>query len=166
VEQRPRKPRVAGSKPARGSNTSSFGALSIGAIFKISGSSTFEMTDIHGCAGRLEAARHRLLRLEHGELLLKFLDHLQALGLSPSRVLKYATQLCMLFKNVPFDPMGASRADVERVVAWINSQPYKSWTKHGLKLTVKKLLQYAKHGSCHRKAPLCPITIAFVHDVP
>jgi integrase/ribosomal protein L40E len=114
------------------------------------------MTDTHGCAGRLEAARRRLSRLEHGELLLKFLDHLQALGLSPSRVLKYATQLCTLFKNVPFDPVSANRADVERAVAWINSQPYKSWTKHGLKLTVKKLLQYAKCGSCHRKAPVPP----------
>ena len=62
------------------------------------------MTDIHGFAGRLEAARRRLSKLEHGELLLKFLDHLQALGLSPPRVLKYATQLCTLFKNVPFDP--------------------------------------------------------------
>jgi integrase len=114
------------------------------------------MTDIHDCAKRLEAARRNLSRLEHGELLLGFLDHLQALGLSPSRVLKYATQLCTLFKNVPFDPVDASRADVERAVAWINSQPYRSWTKHGLKLTVKKLLQYAKCGSCHRKAPVPP----------
>jgi integrase len=29
-------------------------------------------------------------------------------------------------------------------------------TKHGLKLTVKKLLQYAKCGSCHRKPPVPP----------
>jgi hypothetical protein len=70
--------------------------------------------DIHGCAKRLEAARRNLSKLEHGELLLGFLDHLQALGLSLSRVLKYATQLCTLFKNVPFDPVDASRADVER----------------------------------------------------
>jgi len=114
------------------------------------------MADIHGCAGRLEAARRRLSRLEHGGLLLKFLDHLQALGFSPPRVLKYATQLCALFKNVPFDPVSAGRAEVEKVVAWINSQPYKSWTKHGLKLTVKKPLQYAKCGSCHRKAQVPP----------
>jgi hypothetical protein len=52
--------------------------------------------DIHGCAKRLEAARRNLSKLEHGELLLGFLDHLQALGLSLSRVLKYATQLCIL----------------------------------------------------------------------
>ena len=147
---------VAGSNPARGSATSSSGALSIGGILKISGSSGFEMTDIHGCVKRLDAARRRLSRLEHGGLLLRFLDHLQALGLSPSRVLKYATQLSTLFKNVPFDPVGASRADVEGVVGWINAQAYKSWTKHGLKLTVKKLLQYAKCGSCHRKAPVPP----------
>jgi len=71
------------------------------------------MTDIHGFAGRLETARCRLSRLEHGELLLKFLNHLQALGLSPPRVLKFATQLYTLFKNVPFDPVSANRADVK-----------------------------------------------------
>jgi len=66
------------------------------------------MTDVYECTRRLEAARRRLSKLEHGGLLLRFLDHLQALGLSPPRVLKYATQLCTLFKNVPFDPVGAT----------------------------------------------------------
>jgi len=114
------------------------------------------MKDIHECTKRLEAARRRLSSLKHGDLLLKFLDHLQALGLSTSRVLKYATCLCTIFKNAPFDPVRADRHEVERVVAWINSKPYRSWTKHGLKLTVKKLLQYAKCGSCHKKAPVPP----------
>lgn len=88
--------------------------------------------------------------------MLRFLDHLQALGLSTSRVLKYAASLCTIFKNVPFNPLKADRSDLERVVAWINSQPYKSWTKHGLKLTLKKLVQYAKCGSCHKKTPAPP----------
>ncbi|MCX8178141.1 MAG: hypothetical protein N3F10_07635, partial [Candidatus Bathyarchaeota archaeon] len=61
------------------------------------------MKDVHGCARRLEAARRRLSSLEHGDMLLKFLDHLQALGLSTSRVLKYATSLCTIFRSVPFD---------------------------------------------------------------
>ncbi|MEM1536559.1 MAG: hypothetical protein QXT10_05040 [Candidatus Bathyarchaeia archaeon] len=55
------------------------------------------MKDIHECTKRLEAARRRLSSLKHGDLLLKFLDHLQALGLSTSRVLKYATCLCTIF---------------------------------------------------------------------
>ncbi|MEM3898907.1 MAG: site-specific integrase, partial [Candidatus Bathyarchaeia archaeon] len=114
------------------------------------------MKDIHASARKLEAARRRLSSLKYGDLLLKFLDHLQALGLSTSRVLKYATCLCTIFKNAPFNPAEAEKSEVEKIVAWINSRPYRSWTKHGLKLTVKKLLQYAKCGSCHGKAPVPP----------
>ncbi|MEM3703224.1 MAG: tyrosine-type recombinase/integrase [Candidatus Bathyarchaeia archaeon] len=114
------------------------------------------MVDVYDTAGRLRAARRRLAGLKHGKLLLAFLDHLQALGLSTSRILKYASLLCMIYKNVPFDPVRAEKGDVERVVAWINSRPYKSWTKHGLKLTIKKLVQFAKIGSCHKGAPVPP----------
>jgi len=59
-------------------------------------------------------------------------------------------------KNTPFNPAEATKRDVERAVAWINAQPYKSWTKHGLKLALKKLVQYAKHGSCDAKTPTPP----------
>jgi antitoxin component of RelBE/YafQ-DinJ toxin-antitoxin module len=75
------------------------------------------MTDIHNSAKRLEATRQKLAKLQHEELLLRFLDHLQALGLSTSRVLKYATQLCILYENTPFDPAAASRTDAEKAVA-------------------------------------------------
>ncbi|MEM3466254.1 MAG: hypothetical protein QW566_07270, partial [Candidatus Jordarchaeales archaeon] len=61
-----------------------------------------------------------------------------------------------IFKNVPFDAVKADRHEVERVVAWINSKPYKSWTKHGLKIAVRKLVQYAKYGSCDGKTPMPP----------
>jgi len=108
------------------------------------------MKDIHDCAKRLEAARRRLSRLRHGELLLAFLDHLETLGLSQSRVLKYANSLCTVFRYVPFNPAEVTRRDVEKVIAWINRQPYRDWTKHDLKMAVRKVVQYAKCGSCDR----------------
>ncbi|MEM2483180.1 MAG: hypothetical protein QW365_08815, partial [Candidatus Nezhaarchaeales archaeon] len=112
--------------------------------------------DIHDYAGRLRSARERLSRLENSSLLLSFIGHLSALGLSVGRVAKYANQLCTLMKNCPFDPAKADRRVVERVIAWINSQPYKSSTKEDLKILVRKLVQYAKCGSCGRNTPVPP----------
>ena len=114
------------------------------------------MIDLYDCGRRLEAARKRLSRLPYAELLLAFLDHLKALGLSDNRVLKYANNLSTIFKNTPFNPAEATKRDVERAVAWINAQPYRSWTKHGLKLALKRLVQYAKHGNCDAKTPIPP----------
>jgi integrase len=114
------------------------------------------MNDLYNCQQRLESAKRRLSASPYGNMLLAFLNHLKALGLSDPRVLKYAEALSTIFKHAPFNPAEASRQDIEGVVAWINAQPYKSWTKHGLKLAVKKLVQYAKYGSCEPKAPLPP----------
>jgi len=48
------------------------------------------------------------------------------------------------------------KADVERVVANINSNQNKASTKHDKKLTLRKLVQYAKTGSCAKGTPLPP----------
>ena len=40
------------------------------------------MYDIHEYSKRVESARRRLRRLRHSQLLLDFIDHLHALGLS------------------------------------------------------------------------------------
>jgi len=112
------------------------------------------MVDIHNSLKRFEAARRRVASLDNAELLLAFLDHLEALGLSKLRVAKYASALCTILRNVEFDPAAATKSDVERVVAWINRQPFKEWTKHDLKLALRKLIQFAKNGSCDRKTPI------------
>jgi len=118
------------------------------------------MSDIYGYSERLESAKRRLSRYECSRLLLGFLDHMVALGLSTGRVAKYANHISALMRNVVFDPVKATRSDVERVVAWINSQPYKSSTKGDLRLTVRKLVQYAKFGSCGKKTPL-PVEVSW-----
>ena len=106
------------------------------------------MIDVHGYSKRLESARRRLAQLRHSSLLLAFVDHLLALGLSDGRVAKIANYLCTIFRNCPFDPASASMRDVEAVVGWINSRAYKTSTKDDLRLAVRKLVQYAKFGSC------------------
>ncbi len=114
------------------------------------------MIDVHGYSKRLESARRRLSQLRHSDLLLAFVDHLLALGLSEGRVAKVANHLCTIFRNCPFDPSSASVRDVEGVVGWINSQPYRTSTKDDLRLVVRKLVQYAKFGNCAKKTPIPP----------
>ena len=103
---------------------------------------------------RLEWYRRIIKELKNAKLALKFLDHLSALGLSVARVSKYASHLPASLRVIDFNPINATRNDVEKVVAWINSQPYRKWTKHEKKLVLRKLIQYAKYGSCDRNAPL------------
>jgi len=110
--------------------------------------------EIYDFEGRLRRYRRSIGNLKNGDLALRFLDHLAALGLSKARVSKYASHLPPLLRVVDFDLAKASRQDVEKVVAWINSQPYREWTKHDKKLVLRKLIQYAKFGSCARDVPI------------
>ncbi|MBS7633839.1 hypothetical protein KEJ15_09570 [Candidatus Bathyarchaeota archaeon] len=102
--------------------------------------------------------RHRkiLAQLRHGELALSFLDHIASFGLSKASVAKHAGHLISLLRVMDFDPATATRKDVERIVAWINSQPYREWTRRDKKLVLKKFIQYAKCGSCDRDTPYPP----------
>jgi len=105
---------------------------------------------------RIARYRRVIKKLRNGGLALKFLDHLDALGLSDARISKYASHIPPLLRVIDFDLKAANKQDVEKVVAWINSQPYAEWTKHDKKLLLRKLVQYAKYGSCDRNTPLPP----------
>ena len=85
---------------------------------------------------------------------------LRSLGAVYRQGCEYANHVSALMRNFVFDPVKATRSDVERVVAWINSQPYKSSTKGDLRLTVRKLVQYAKFGRCDKKTPL-PVEVSW-----
>ena len=114
------------------------------------------MDSIHDYSGRLKRYKSNISKMRYGSLALKFLDHLGALGLSLGRIVKYAELLPPLLRIINFDPTKATRQDVEGVVAWINSQPYKEWTRHDYKLVLRKFIQYAKYGRCDRETPLPP----------
>ncbi len=114
------------------------------------------MKDIHDYAKRLASAKRRLAQLPDAELHLNFIAHLEAIGQSTGRAAKYANHICALTKRCPLQATSATRADVEKVIAWINTQPYKSSTKADLRRVVKKLVQYAKVGRCDKSAPTPP----------
>ena len=111
------------------------------------------MINIHGYSDRPERFKSNISKLRHGRLALKFLDHMGALGLSQGRVVKYADHLPPLLRIMDFNPREAKREDVEKAVAWINSRPYKKWTKRDHKLVLGKLIQHAKVGYCSGTAP-------------
>ncbi|MEM3722752.1 MAG: tyrosine-type recombinase/integrase, partial [Candidatus Bathyarchaeia archaeon] len=93
----------------------------------------------------------------NGEVALRFLDHLFSLNLSVARVSKIASHIPALLRLIHFDLKDAARSDVERVVAAINSnRRWSAWTKHDKKLILRKLVQYAKYGSCDRSTPIPP----------
>ena len=96
------------------------------------------MRDIHDYAKRLASAKRRIAQLENAELLLNFVAHLDALGLSTGRVAKYANHVCALTKRGPHNPKTATRSDIEKVVAWINTKPCKTNTKSDLCLVLLK----------------------------
>jgi integrase len=113
---------------------------------------------IHNYERRLERSKINIAPLPNGGLCLQFLDHISALGLSVGRVSKYAahipTLLRMIDKDVTFKNM--SKVDVEGVVAKINSRAIRASTKSDVKLLLRKLVQYAKTGSCAKGEPLPP----------
>jgi integrase/recombinase XerD len=114
------------------------------------------MKDIHDYGKRLESAKRRLAQLENAEFHLSFIAHLEAIGQSTGRVAKYANHVCALTKRCPLKAASATSADVEKVIAWINTQPSKSSTKADLRRVVKKIVQYAKVGRCDKNAPIPP----------
>ncbi|MEM2613778.1 MAG: tyrosine-type recombinase/integrase [Nitrososphaerota archaeon] len=114
-------------------------------------------SEIYDFDERLERYRRIIAGFgRNGEVALRFLDHLASLGLSTARISKVAGHLLALLRAIDFDLEGATRRDVERVVAWINRQPYREWTKHDKKLVLRKLIQFAKVGRCDRDAPMPP----------
>ena len=117
--------------------------------------------EIYDYKERLQRYRRIIKGLRNGETALAFLDHLFTLGLSEARVAAYASHIPAILRVADFDLADATRRDVERVVAWINSQPFSEATKRIKKITLKKLIQYAKYGSCSRDTPF-PSEVAWV----
>jgi integrase len=112
--------------------------------------------EIYDFETAIKRYRSIIARLRNGEKALSFLDHVASLGLSKASLAKYAGHLISLLRVIDFDLETATRKDVERVVAWINSRPFKEWTKRDKKLVLKKLIQYAKVGRCDRDSSYPP----------
>jgi integrase len=111
---------------------------------------------VHNYQQRLDRSRHNIASLPHSEISLQFLDHLSALGLSVGRVSKYASHLPTVLRLIGNggNLKALTKTDAERIVAAINARPNKASTKADNKLLLRKLVQYAKKGSCAKGTPL------------
>jgi hypothetical protein len=108
-----------------------------------------EDEDIHHSKIRLQSAIRRISTLRNGGKCIEFLYHLQASGLSPVGVLKYANHLPKILESIEI--LKAERKDIEKFVADINNSGYRAWTKRGYKLTTKKLYQYLRNGNVSKE---------------
>jgi len=54
------------------------------------------------------------------------------------------------------DIKAMTKTDIEHIVAQINSRPNKESAKADNKLLLRKLVQYAKQGSCAKTTPIPP----------
>ncbi|MCL2477447.1 hypothetical protein [Candidatus Bathycorpusculum sp.] len=112
---------------------------------------------IHDYAQRIKRNRHNIQQLPNGTIGLQFLDHLNALGLSLGRVSKCAAHLPVLLRIINgTDIKTMTKTDIEHIVAQINSRPNKESTKADNKLLLRKVVQYAKQGSCAKNTPTPP----------
>jgi integrase/recombinase XerD len=121
---------------------------------------------VHNYQQRLDRSRHNIAPLPNGQTSLQFLDHMGALGLSVGRVSKYAAHLPTLLRMIGDDVKlkTLTKADAERIVAAINARPNKASTKSDNKLLLRKLVQYAKKGSCAKGTPL-PREVSWINLV-
>ena len=93
----------------------------------------------------------------NGDAVLRLLDHLASLGLSPAALSSNAAHLVAVLRLIDFDVTRATRSDVECVIAKINQNPnWKESTKKHRKLMLRRLIQYAKYGSCEKDTPIPP----------
>ena len=112
---------------------------------------------IHDYAQRIKRNRHNIKQLPNGTIGLQFLDHLSALGLSLGRISKCSAHIPVLFRIINgADIKAMTKTDIEHIVAQINSRPNKESTKADNKLLLRKIVQYAKQGTCAKGTPIPP----------
>jgi hypothetical protein len=113
--------------------------------------------EIYDFEQRIARYRRVIAGLRNGDVALRMLDHLASLGLSTAAISNYAAHLVAVLRLIDFDVEKATRNDVERVVAKINSNKrWREQTKYHKRVVLRRLIQYAKCGTCERGAPVPP----------
>jgi site-specific recombinase XerD/ribosomal protein L40E len=110
--------------------------------------------DIYGTDKILEWHRARLQQFQNGDLALRFLEHLQAKGLSNLGVIKYANCLPRILNSL--DISKAEKNDVVSFIASINASNLREPTKAAYRLVTRKLFQFLKYGNTSRDTPFPP----------
>ncbi|MEM2569266.1 MAG: hypothetical protein QXT67_04930 [Candidatus Bathyarchaeia archaeon] len=108
--------------------------------------------EIYVFTRRIERYRRIIAGLRNGDIALRLLDHLASLVLSEAALSNQAAHLIAVLHLIDFDVREATRGDVERVVAKINNgnRSWREETKRHKRLVLRRLIQFAKYGSCER----------------
>jgi integrase/recombinase XerD len=113
--------------------------------------------EIYDFEQRIARCRRLIAGLRNGDVALRMLDHLASLGLSAAAISNHAAHLVAVLRLIDFDVGMATRSDVERVVAKINgNKRWRKQTKYHKRVVLRRLIQYAKCGTCERGAPVPP----------
>jgi site-specific recombinase XerD len=101
--------------------------------------------DIHNLKAVLERDTERYLEklpIEDREGVKQFIDELSAQGYSAGRVVKYLYSLTGIRKKLdkPFDKL--EREDIKRYATWLEKSDYSDWTKHDLKIFLRKYIKW------------------------
>lgn len=102
--------------------------------------------DIHNLKQVLDNNTERYLSKlfpEDKEDVRRFADEFLAQGYSAGRIVKYLYSLASISKKLakPFKKAGSE--DTKRYVVWLEKSDYAEWTKHDLKVILRKYLQWA-----------------------
>jgi len=105
--------------------------------------------DFHGYKRKLERHKEFIRKSQLSEQnkkdMLGFSDECLSLGLSIPRTAKYLRHLRQLACPLGVDFSDAKKEDIKRVAAWIEQSGYSDWTKHDLRVTLKKFYRYLRH---------------------
>lgn len=105
--------------------------------------------DIHNLKQVLENNTERYLsRLfpEDKEDVRRFTNDLLAQGISSGRVVKYLYSLVSIRKTLDKPYNNANSEDIKRFIRWLETSDYADWTKHDLKIIIKKYLHWLGKG--------------------
>lgn len=79
-------------------------------------------------------------------LIIRFENTCVSEGLSAGRILKYLTWLCSLAKWLRKDFDKVTKNDMVKLLGRIERMNYSEWTKHDLKVTLKKFYKWLRGG--------------------
>lgn len=97
--------------------------------------------------GRLASIHKSSFSICNKRAILDFADYCFSEGLSVPRVEKYVGHLKRLASLFGKDFARATRGDLEKLVRLIQQSDYSEWTKHDLRLTIKKFYRWLRHTS-------------------
>jgi len=105
--------------------------------------------DIHNLDRRLQRAEYSVkacnpISRRNANLISSFEEACTAQGLSKARIAKYIQTTRKLAEWLGKDFDKANRADIQKLVGWIERQDYSAWTKKDYRITLKRFYSWLR----------------------